>query len=462
MRVLICTWIVCVSVAWTGVALAAPKGGARANPSAAAPATPKRVTPAGDAHEKYKLAAKLDDSGEPEKALAVIEEGLAIAPKDLALLGFKGRVLLKLRDYTGTLAAYEAYLDAGVQGANRRAAQKIVNDFDAVRSTFLEVTLASGAAPIYLDSKTQGAFCTAAPSCNKAILPGGYKVIVERAGFERWTGNVTVERGKTAKLAITLVEKPSLLTVRVAQPGARVTVDDAAFEAPAKVAAGTHRVVVSLAGHAEARLEATAHEGQPVALDVALTPLVAVRVEPAGAQLLLDGKPVAIADGNLAIPPGSHALVARAKGFVDRRIEIPAERTPDYQLSIELARVKVVVVPPPDSRFTGRRKISLAVGGVGLAALAGGVVLGLQSGHLDHDAYALCPSPSTPCSDAAKANDDNLRGRSRALEANIAYGIAGGAAIAAAVLWLTGAPESRVAVTPQLGAVAGLDVAMRF
>ena len=45
---------------------------------------------------------------------------------------------------------------------------------------------------------------------------------------------------------------------------------------------------------------------------------------------------------------------------------------------------------------------------------------------------------------------------------NIAYGVAGGAAIAAAVLWLTGGPESRVAVAPHLGAVAGLDLAVRF
>ena len=389
MRVLICAWMVCVGVACTGVALAAPSG---------------------DAREKYKLAVKLDDSGEPEKALAVLEEGLAIAPTDLLLLGRKGPVLVKLRDYIGALAAYQAYLDAGVQGGKRRAVMKSMTDLEAVRSTFLEITLAGGSAPIYVDSKTQGVLCTAAPSCNKAMLPGLYKVIVEKAGFERWAGSVTVARGQTAKLAITLVEKPSLLTVRVAQPGARVTVDDAVYDAPAKVAAGTHQIVVSLAGHAEARLDATAHEGQPVALDVALTPLVAIRVEPPGAQLLLDGKPVAIADGSIAVPPGAHALVAHERGFVDHRVEIPAERMPDYQLAIELARVKVVVVPPPSSRFTGRRKIALAVGGVGLAALVGGVVLGLQSGQLDHDAYVLCPSPSTPCSDAAKANDDNLRG----------------------------------------------------
>jgi hypothetical protein len=34
--------------------------------------------------------------------------------------------------------------------------------------------------------------------------------------------------------------------------------------------------------------------------------------------------------------------------------------------------------------------------------------------------------------------------------------------IAAAVLWVTGAPESRVVVAPRVGPVAGLDLAVRF
>jgi hypothetical protein len=456
MRTLICTWIVCVAVAYAGGVQAAPK----AKPTAA---------PKVDARAKYKTAVQLDDSGEAEKALAAIDEGLALAPNDLPLLFLKGTVLLKQRDYPGALAAYQAYLDAGAKGAPRRTTEKIINDLEAVKTTFLDITLANGPAPIYLDSKTQGVFCTAAPSCNKAVLPGPYRVIADRAGFDRWTGSVTVERGKTTKLAATLVEKPSLLTVRVAQPGARVTVDDAAYEAPAKVAAGTHRIVVTLAGHGDARLEAAAHEGKPVELDVALTPLVAIHVAPPGAQLLLDGKPVVAEAGSIGVPPGSHALVASAAGFREQRIEIPAERAADYQITVELPiveAVKVVKALPAPGRFTFRRKIGIAVGGVGVAALAGGVVLGLQSRQLDHDTYALCPSPSTPCGDAREANDLNQRGRSRALQANIAYGVAGGAAIAAAVLWLTGAPESpgepRVAVTPQLGAVTGLDVAVRF
>lgn len=460
MRTLIHVWIVCVGVTCAGLAMAAPKA---AGPKPAAPSAPKV-----DARSKYREAVKLSDQGEPDKALAAIEEGLAIAPKDPQLLGLQRTVLLNLRDYAGALAAYQAYVDTGLKGATLRAALKIIGDLEAVKTTSLEVTLASGAAPIYLDTKTQGVFCTAAPSCNKALLPGDYKVIVERAGFERWTGRVTVERGVPAKVAVTLIEKPSLLTVRVAQPGARVTVDDAVYEAPVKVAAGTHQVVASLAGHAEARLEAAAHEGKPVELDVALTPLVAIHVEPAEAQLLLDDKPVAVVDGHVALPPGAHVLVARAQGFAERRVELPAERAPEYAVEVKLeAKREVKVVraapaPASPSRFTFRRKIGLAAGGVGILAVSAGIVLGVQSNQLDKDAYALCPSATTPCADAREATDRNERARSRALQANVAYGVAGGAAIAAAVLWFTGAPESRVAITPQLGAVAGLDVAVKF
>jgi Outer membrane protein beta-barrel domain/PEGA domain len=341
MHALIRTWIVCVGVACASVVLAAPKSAA---PKSAAP---KSAAPRSSVRAKYKLAVQFDDNGEAEKALAVIEEGLAIAPKDLPLLSLKGTVLLKLRDYTGALAAYQAYLDAGATGANRREAQKIVSNLGAVQSTFLDITLANGPAAIYLDSKTQGVFCTSEPLCHKAVLPGEYKVIAERPGFERWTSPVTVEKGKTATLAVTLVEKPSLLTVRVAQPGARVTVDDTAYGAPIPVAAGVHRVVVSLAGFTEERIEVAAHEGKPAELDVVLTPRVAIHVEPSGATLTLDGKPVVIEDGSIALPPGDHVLVARAQGFLDGRIEIPAVRAPDDKLAIELASVPPPAPPAP-------------------------------------------------------------------------------------------------------------------
>ena len=213
MRALICAGIVCVGVAYASGVWAEP-----------------RV----DTHAKYTRAAKLANSGNTEEALAVIEEGLAAALQDLPLLGLKGTVLLPLYDYAGALATYQAYLDAGARGANRHEAQKIVENLRAVQSTFLDVDVdvTNGPATVYLDSTTHRPLCTAAPPCGKPVLPVPYKVIVERPGFERWAGQVTVVNGETAKLAVSLVESHSLLTVRVAQPGARIGVDDVSTTRP--------------------------------------------------------------------------------------------------------------------------------------------------------------------------------------------------------------------------------------
>jgi hypothetical protein len=389
-----------------------------------------------DTHAKYEHAAQLANSGAAEQALAIIDEGLAVAPKDLPLLGLKGTVLLSLYDYAGAFATYQAYLDAGARGANRREAQRILDNLRAVQSTFLDVTVANGPARVYLDSTTHRPVCATAPPCNKAVLPGRYKVIAERSGFERWTGMVTVVNGEIARLTVRLVEKPSLLTVRVAQAGARITVDDVVYDAPTAIYAGAHRVTVSLAGHVTTRLQVTAHKGKPVELDVALTPLVPVQLSPSGAKLALDGKAITVEDGGIVVPSGAHILVASAKGFHDHLVEIPAARGDDYQITIALARDALL------DQLSTRRKVALVVGDVGVVAMVSGVVLGLESKRLDRRAHA------------------------RALQADLAFGLAGGAVIAAAVLWFTGAPESRVAITPRLGPrtgdVAGLDLAVRF
>lgn len=422
MHVLMRSWLVCTGVAWAGAALAAPNVDARAT---------------------YELAVRLDGRGEAEQALAAIAEGLAIAPSDLSLLGLKGIVLLGLRDYPGALAAYQAYLDAGVTGANRRKALQIVRDLGAVQSTFLDVTLDNGPADIYLDSKTQGVFCTAAPSCTRPVMPGEYKVIVERPGFERWSGRVIVEPDRTTQLPVTLVEQPSLLTVRVAQPGARVTVDDTACDPPATVAAGTHRVVVSLAGHRTARREIAAHEGEPVELDVALAPLVAIRVDPLGAALRLDDKPVALDDGGLAIPPGAHVLVASAQGFRDRRIDIPAERAPDYQLAIELARVELETNAEPGSRHGMLVGIvGVALGTVGLGV---GLVFGEKARETQAEVRKLCGASQRCTSESAFERGYQLVGdaRSQAAMSTLLVVASGAVAAAGAMVWLTTRDEHR-------------------
>jgi hypothetical protein len=303
-----------------GIATAAPNAGAR---------------------EKYKEARKLAADYDTEKALALVDQGLAIAPKDHDLLQLRGALLLQKRDHAGALAAYQAYLDAGAIGAGKREALKIVNSLRAVKSTFLDLTLtATTGAKVYLDTKTAGSFCTA--PCKKALLPGDYKVIAEREGFDRFVGRVTVVDGKTTEFAIAMQEKPSAFSIKVTPAGATVTIDGKPQDG-AMIPAGKHELVVELAGHGTYRHELAAHEGKPVDVEVGLVPLVPFELTPAGANIMLDDKPAVLEAGGLAIPPGAHVIVASAANHHPTRIEVPAERSSTYKIGVVLREVGTLV-----------------------------------------------------------------------------------------------------------------------
>jgi tetratricopeptide (TPR) repeat protein len=438
---IVCVCAVCASIVWTGAAAAAP---------AAAPRV-KAAAPRVSARAQLEAAEAQYGNGNYQEALALIAKGLAVAPRDLKLLGLRGTVLLELRDYPGALAAYQAFLQAGPTGAIKKEAEKIVSKLLAVQSTSLEITLSGGAGDVYLNSKAYGLFCRAAPSCKQAVLPDQYKVIVERPGFERWTSEVTVASGATTPVAVTLVEKPSAISVRAEPQGARVTVDGQPLEGQGPVAAGRHRVVVSLDGYQEEVRQIEAREGKPIELALR----VPIRVEPAGAELWLDGQPIRIEGGRVAIRRGAHALVARRAGFAERRIEIPAERGADYEVAIELEReraaaaaeARVAEETRAGGTFTGRRKLAMVLGGAGLAAAGAGVVLGRQASQLE--------------------DDGDRRNLQRSLQSQLAYGAAGVAAAIAIGLWLDGAPGPRVSVAPRVGvgggvAGAGIDLSGRF
>jgi tetratricopeptide (TPR) repeat protein len=117
------------------------------------------------------------------------------------------------------------------------------------------------------------------------------------------------------------------------------------------------------------------------------------------------------------------------------------------------------------SRWTKSRKVSLVLGGVGLASLGAGVVFGVRANGMEDDAAVLCPMDS--CARADEANTLLERGQRNALYANVAYGVGVAAVVGAAVLWVTGSPETNapnsVVITPQASATfAGVDLAVRF
>jgi hypothetical protein len=376
-----------------------------------------------------------------------------------------GPVWTALHDLPRALAAYQAHLATGLTGAKRRQVEEILKELRPLQTTFLAITVTNGPAQIYIPVMGESAVCTAAPACSKLpVLPRVYPVIAERPGFERWTGRAAEKAGQTTTLAITLVEQPSPIAVRVSPPGARVSVDDAPYDPNVKISAGRHRVVASVAGHRDEQREIDAHEGKPVEVDMTLLPVVPVRVMPANATLVMDREPVQIKDGGIAVPPGDHTLVVRAQGFDESVVKVPAARPTSYAIAVELAPHVVPIAPSPPPLFTARRKLAVVAGAVSGAAIAATIVLWIQAKQLNRDAYTSCPDPTAMCDSAAAATatDRNHSAVTRALAGNMAVGIAGGAAIAAGVLWMTGKPEARVAVTPSIGAVSGVDLALSF
>jgi Tetratricopeptide repeat len=410
---------------------------------------------------QLKQAQTAKRNGDYDKALLAIEKGLSVAPQDAPLLQLKGSVLLDLEDYLGALAAYEAFLAVAPPGGERKEAENIVKRLAVVRTTVLHVNVQGGSATIRKRKKAVlQDFCVAAPTCDQQVLPRKYSLIAERAGYVTWTGEVTAVSGTTTTVEITLQEKPSLLTVTAVPADAQVTVDGTPYDAPREVAAGAHQVEASAPGRATRRLEAVAREGKPVQLTVELPRVLEVQLAPTTATLTLDGKPVKLEGGKVELPPGEHELIARAPGHRERRQRIAAD---PIAAPLRLALEVIPVAPPSPSLLTGRRKLALAGAGVSVAALAGGALLGVSANGLEDDSFDVCPVPDS-CDAPERANDLIERARSRALQANIAYGVAGVAAIAAAALWFTGAPETpALAVTPRVDAgSAGLELHLSF
>jgi hypothetical protein len=102
-----------------------------------------------------------------------------------------------------------------------------------------------------------------------------------------------------------------------------------------------------------------------------------------------------------------------------------------------------------------------------VAGVVAGVVFGESATGKQRDAFKLCPDLATPCSHADQSNALLKAAHSRALAANVAFGIGVTAAIGAGVLWFTGAPDAedprRVSVVPSVGpGETGVIVMGRF
>ncbi len=191
---------------------------------------------------------------------------------------------------------------------------------------------------------------------------------------------------------------------------------------------------------------------------------VLVFADPPTAKIQIDGKDLGLSPASTELAPGPHKLVARAEGYatVERSFTMSAVRSQEVTINLAAGTGPIADAPkkdeglkqpstasiteptptpvasstPPESII--ERKPSSSTGGkrvftwvaAGGAVVAGGVGagLGVMAGGASSELHARIHSRLEADALVSKAN-------SMALGANVAYGVAGAAAITAVVLF---------------------------
>jgi hypothetical protein len=183
-----------------------------------------------------------------------------------------------------------------------------------------------------------------------------------------------------------------------------------------------------------------------------------------------DGETVDPAEWNRAIPVdgGDHVIAGRAPGHESWSTKVTVGPTLDKQ-AVEVPKFKELpklahpevdapldAQPPPAPMFSTQRYVSIGVGGVAVVGVAVAIGLGLSANSLRDQAISTCPPSACSVANAMTATATNATAHSRAIDADVAYGVGGAAAVAAIALWLTGAPESPPRIMPTTGSAVGL------
>ena len=204
-----------------------------------------------------------------------------------------------------------------------------------------------------------------------------------------------------------------------------------------------------------------------------------------GLEITRDGFPIDSGGWNTAIPVdgGEHVIAGKAPGREPWSTKITLQPEHDKQ-SVEVPKFKelpksatrpTVIVqqvrgPSEPGFFTTKRTVAVAVGGFGVAALAAGGILGLQSKSDESDALAACPPGMCSPDGENTANRDHQTAKRRALEANIAFGVGGAAVIAAGVVMYLDLRKhgerpnksTAIEIVPQLGDAPGFAIVGGF
>jgi hypothetical protein len=174
---------------------------------------------------------------------------------------------------------------------------------------------------------------------------------------------------------------------------------------------------------------------------------IAVQVDAAGAEVLLDGRPIPQGP-DLCVTSGGAVLEVHAAGRVPDIRHVEIEPAKHARLTIALAVLApavppaptVLLVPPPaDAAPASTPIIPLVLGAAGVASLATGTYFGIRTFSDKSQRDALCPVGGV-CQPAAQNSDSDAR--SSANISTAAFITGGALVVAAGVWWLVARSDS--------------------
>lgn len=428
-----------------------------------------------EARESFALGYRLVQEGKLEAGIAAFERAYAASPHFSVLFNL-AQAYAASGDVVRAVDTFQRYLSEGGDQVpeSRRSSVNQAIAYHSRRIGELDVGAPSGSS-ILLDGVLVGTAPLKAPL---RVGAGSHVVRVELPGHRPSEQRVSVEGEMESDVAFRL--EPIAMAdvvVRCAIPDATLSVNGAPLSLPREgrtlsMTSGSHALAFSRPGYRPRSVTLTVREGSTETVDcgLSLDPLhgdnAALKVvHPAGTQVRLNG--AAFTGGR--VPAGRHELELTGPGYE------PSRRTIELRAG-ETQTVSMTAVPTPsawseeqDGARNTRRLAAYVLGGVGLAAAGGAVVLYVY----DNGAHAEWRERNRALLDEFEADPENVSAseldaliedenaiRNRDTIA-VGLGVFGGALIAGAVALLVlpdPAPRAEMVLTGR----RKLDLKWRF
>jgi hypothetical protein len=323
---------------------------------------------------------------------------------------------------------YEQDLAFALSDEDRRAATR-ARDALAPRVAVVSVATDPSGADLFVDRVDLGSVGKSPRRI--AVAPGTHEIVARLEGHREGRASVAAGRGQVVDAAPRLEALVGRVHVDSDPPGATVTIEgrgESLGTTPVDLTLplGETRLVLDVAGYGTETRAVPVREGETARLSVTMTrgagssSTLTVRAEPAGAEVLLDGRPIGRTPlTQSGFLPGTKRILVRAPGREAWSSDLLLEAG-------AATRVRATLVDPAERAWPGWYWLGLGGGGALFAAgaVTGGFALA------EHAAFDQEPS---------RDRYDTLA------TLNVAADVlmAGGLAIAAGTLvidWVSGPP----------------------